>query len=290
MAARAGLGSAASAVIRSPSACFATGLATAVVLAVLRRRLKTLLVDSDPDDEHEPEPLALDSSFSSVVGAADGRSRGDSSSSRASLGRQMSVRLPGDAGSLFARIARKVSGLEEKLEERMTFVERRYFSPPRFTAEMCRSTEDADLRPWQEMRQRWLLAIADGTIGAPKVHNRLWVTYRMWVDAHVAGREGRPDMFHNFCIARALGVPTPSVGGGPRWWTGAEAGDLIACLAAEGILVRGCETGRAAMEEFLQVTDARTPCLRTPCLLMMSPHQPSSTRIRGVGHCLQLLE
>ena len=54
-------------------------------------------------------------------------------------------------------------------------------------------------------------------------------------------------------VHAALGVPSPCVGGqSSRWWTGAEAGDLLACLAAEGVLVRGCETGKAALEEFLQ--------------------------------------
>lgn len=252
--------------LRSPTACFATGVATAVAFALLRRRIKALADaddDADPDDERQvllPKPPALDvaSGRASAADTADGTFSPLSPCSparQASLGRpapslRRGMSIADVAEMAISKLAKGVSGT---LQERMTFVERRYFTPPRFTVEMCEAS-DADLRPWQEMRQRWLLAVADGSVPAPKVHNRLWVTYRMWVDANVAGREGRPDMFHNFCIARALGVPTPSVGGGPRWWTGAEAGDLIACLAAEGVLVRGCETGKAAMEDFLQAS------------------------------------
>ena len=35
----------------------------------------------------------------------------------------------------------------------------------------------------------------------PQVHNRMWVTYRMWVDKRVAGRQGNVGIFHNFVIA-----------------------------------------------------------------------------------------
>ena len=139
----------------------------------------------------------------------------------------------------------------------MAFVERRFFEPPRQTVELCRNPEEGvSVRPWQAQRQRWLLSIADGQTSKPKVHNRLWVTYRTWVDKYVAGREGRPDIFHNFCIARALGVKVPCHAGGTgmRWWTGTEAGDLLSCLAASGVLVRGSDSGKAALEEFLSAT------------------------------------
>ena len=111
--------------------------------------------------------------------------------------------------------------------------------------ELCE--EASNPRPWEEARQRWLLDTAKAGVDPPKVHNRLWVAYRMWVDTHLAA-EGNHAAFHNFVIARALGVPTPRTFS----WTGTEAGDLLVCLAAAGFLVRGYETGKGALERFLQ--------------------------------------
>ena len=130
----------------------------------------------------------------------------------------------------------------------MIHVDRRYLTPPRETLELCQSTLAVNSsRPWEASRQTWFISACSPATPLPRVHNRLWVTYRMWVDEHVAGREGRPDIFHNFIVSRALGIPQS----GRFSWTGTEAGDLLTCLAAAGVLVRGCQGGKAALEQFL---------------------------------------
>ena len=224
---------------RQALAGFATGVATVVAYAALQRVMRRLAALASQASAQPEEQTGAEDDPSS-----DG---GNGEAGASPLRKQLSRRFSWAAKVAMTRLSRSNSASED----RMTYVERRYFSPARGTAELCRAN-GSDVRPWQETRQRWLLAIDGGEAPHPKVHNRLWVTYRMWVDAHIAGREGRPDIFHNFCIARALGIPIPCAQGtGMRWWTGSEAGDLISCLAAEGVLVRGCQSGKDALEDFL---------------------------------------
>ena len=182
------------------------------------------------------------------------RLRKNASSSQ-SLDEEPPPRIKKQRSSIIALLNRqKPTAPEAALRDSMNpmaFVERRFFQPPRHIVDLCEASTSA--RPWEAARQRWVLDVAKLDVDAsegtslPKVHNRLWVSYRMWVDTHLAS-EGNHASFHNFVIARALGVPTPR----KFSWSGTEAGDLLVCLAAAGVLVRGYETGKGALEKFLQ--------------------------------------
>ena len=245
------------------------GIAATITLARLSKKLAAL--QSPPAS---PPPSSADSAAAPSAARPDPSFKPAQSKARETMRQSITRRathaaigaarrLSGDIPMLPTEVIEgwvsrgPAAAAHQPSEDKMAFVERRFFEPPRQTVELCRNPEEGvSVRPWQAQRQRWLLSIADGQTSKPKVHNRLWVTYRTWVDKYVAGREGRPDIFHNFCIARALGVKVPCHAGGTgmRWWTGTEAGDLLSCLAASGVLVRGSDSGKAALEEFLSAT------------------------------------
>eukprot|EP00854_Cymbomonas_tetramitiformis_P015872 gene15872-18822_t len=127
--------------------------------------------------------------------------------------------------------------------------ESRKFVPPRHVIELCRAreTELSATEPARETQcQRWLLQL-EGSEEVINVPNDLWVAYRIWVDVHVALREGRPDVFHNFLVAQTLGISTPR----KVMWNATEAADLLSCLAAAGLLLKGLPSGDA-LEAYLQ--------------------------------------
>jgi len=153
---------------------------------------------------------------------------------------------PGRRGSLFARVVKmrqavhKSESQKQELQDRearMAHVDRRFFTAPRETVDQARAASVAaiwrksPLEQKKRARQQWLVTAAT-SIEPIKVHNRLWVTYRRWVDERVALCEGKTEVFHNFVIAHALSIPAP-----PKMiWTGTDAGDLVSCMAVAGVL------------------------------------------------------
>ncbi len=136
-------------------------------------------------------------------------------------------------GSLFRRVVRMKQAIEKSAtaqdstdrEARMAHVERRYFNPSRQTLDQARAAgaaaiwrKTAPLAEGAEARRAWFIGAAT-SFEPIKVHNRLWVSYRRWVDERVALCEGKTEVFHNFVIAHSLSIPTP-----PKMiWTGARA-------------------------------------------------------------------
>jgi len=238
---------------------FATGVAAATVLAALHNALWKDAASGSADDadgspSSEPQDAKVSCESAAVaaeesIGSMPSQppSRPSSPTKPSLLKRRSSSEVIMKAVGNFRKLTIRRLSTMGTVENPMTYVERRYFVPPRNAVALCK--EATGSRPWEVARQNWLLsAAAAGEHDRVKVHNRLWASYRLWVDENISLQEGRQDIFHNFCIARALGVPAPL---GARW-SGTEAGDLLTCLAAAGVLVRGCETGKEALEGFLQ--------------------------------------
>ena len=66
------------------------------------------------------------------------------------------------------------------------------------------------------------------------VCDELWVVFRSWVDEHVSP-QGQ-GVFHAFVVARALGIETSAH---TQIWSGCVAGDLVVCMATDGLLKTG---------------------------------------------------
>ena len=84
-------------------------------------------------------------------------------------------------------------------------------------------------------------------IPAPVPHAE-WIAYRMWCDDQLAG--AAPGSFHEFIIAHTLAISTPSRRAA---WTGSDAADLIACLAAAGLLIERVPK-RSALTRYLEAS------------------------------------
>ena len=249
---------------------FAAGMVVATTLAAMQRYLLMRNKegvsmehddDASSDDDAAASPSRENAAAPPPVAPASPPAAPDAAAAAPSSPPKAAVSPPSllqmrkrssSTGELLLQKLQRVTTATQLVSETnsMTHVDRRYLAPPRETLELCRGTLAGNSsRPWEASRQNWFIAACSspGT-SSPRVHNRLWVSYRMWVDEHVAGREGRPDIFHNFVLSRALGIPQS----GRFSWTGTEAGDLLTCLAAAGVLVRGCQGGKAALEQFLE--------------------------------------
>ena len=92
----------------------------------------------------------------------------------------------------------------------------------------------------------------------------LWVAYRMWVDDALGERSDAN--FHWFACERTLELPNPSPQKRP--WSGSDAGDLLACLAEEGLLDDGrgphtpCDALVAWLSRLLAAFDAASAVRR----------------------------
>ena len=80
-------------------------------------------------------------------------------------------------------------------------------------------------------RRAWLLEAAQVPHA---VCDELWVVFRSWVDEHVSP-QGH-GVFHAFVVARALGIDTSAH---TQIWSGCVAGDLVVCMATDGLLKTG---------------------------------------------------
>ena len=76
--------------------------------------------------------------------------------------------------------------------------------------------------------------VREATTKSVTVPLSLWIAYRLWVDTVISARAGRAEAFHSFVYAHTLGLPNPS--SLKTHWSGSDAADLLACLAAEGLL------------------------------------------------------
>lgn len=71
--------------------------------------------------------------------------------------------------------------------------------------------------------------------GETLVPMQLWVFYQDWTFREISGRIGRSGSWHNFAVARALGLSKTQVAD----TTGGEVGDLLSCMAIVGLLGPG---------------------------------------------------
>lgn len=122
----------------------------------------------------------------------------------------------------------------------------RSFSPLPAVLAACAAAEGGSAET--QRRREWMRE-APATL--PTVPLLLWVAYRQWVDSVVSGQKGKSESFHAFVYGWTLGLH-----GSPNdikeYWSGADAADLLAALAAADMLEGGGAAPLDALTTWLE--------------------------------------
>jgi len=131
----------------------------------------------------------------------------------------------------------------------------RIFSPLPAVLAACAAAEGGSQET--QRRREWL---REAPTALPKVPLLLWVAYRQWVDSVISGQKGKSESFHAFVYGWTLGLHV-SPNNLKDHWSGAEAADLLATLAAADMLVGDgaapLDALKAWLERALAVFDGR---------------------------------
>jgi hypothetical protein len=131
----------------------------------------------------------------------------------------------------------------------------RIFTPLPAVLAACAAAEGGSQET--QRRREWM---REAPTALPKVPLLLWVAYRQWVDSVISGQKGKSESFHPFVYGWTLGLHV-SPNNLKDHWSGAEAADLLATLAAADMLeadgAAPLDALKAWLERALAVFDGR---------------------------------